>query len=208
MTGVDVAPEMLAQAREQGAGAGLAVTYRLAAAEDTALPAHVWDVVSAGQCWHWFDRPRVAAEARRLLVEDGALAICYRDYVTTPGSVAAASEELVLAHHPGWPLAKGIDNHPGAVPEALLAIEQASQEAMDELRATLEVLRTDDTLAGDGLVEGARKAGVPVTVAVTGSPCPLPVPVQRAMTKLRARDRAQLVVLAYETGLVSPAATT
>lgn len=97
------------------------------------------------------------------------------------------------------------------VPEALLAIEQASQEAMDELRATLEVLRTDDTPAGDGLdglVEGARKAGVPVTVAVTGSPCPLPVPVQRAMTKLRARDRAQLVVLAYETGLVSPAATT
>jgi DNA-binding NarL/FixJ family response regulator len=32
--------------------------------------------------------------------------------------------------------------------------------------------------------------------------------VSRAMTKLRARDRAQLVVLAYETGLVSPAATT
>jgi DNA-binding NarL/FixJ family response regulator len=26
--------------------------------------------------------------------------------------------------------------------------------------------------------------------------------VQRAMTKLRARDRAQLVVLAYQTGLV------
>lgn len=72
------------------------------------------------------------------------------------------------------------------VPEALLAIEQASREAMDELRATLEVLRTDDTPAGEGLdgldrlVEAARKAGVPVTVSVTGSPCALPVPVQRA----------------------------
>jgi DNA-binding NarL/FixJ family response regulator len=31
--------------------------------------------------------------------------------------------------------------------------------------------------------------------------------VSRAMTKLQARDRAQLVVLAYETGLVTPAAT-
>lgn len=88
------------------------MTYWLAAAEDTGLPAHAWDVVSAGQCWHWFDRPRAAAEARRLLAEDGVLAICYRDYVTTPGSVAAASEELVPAHHPGWPLAKGIDSHP------------------------------------------------------------------------------------------------
>lgn len=112
VTGVDVAPEMLAQTRDQDADIGLAVTYRLAAAEDTGLPAHAWDVVSAGQSWHWFDRPRAAAEARRLLVEDGALALCYRDYVTTPGSVAAASEELVLAYHPGWPLAKGIDNHP------------------------------------------------------------------------------------------------
>lgn len=72
------------------------------------------------------------------------------------------------------------------VPEALLAIEQASRQAVDELRATLEVLRTNDIPATegldglDGLVEGTRKAGVPVTVAVTGSPCALPVPVQRA----------------------------
>jgi DNA-binding NarL/FixJ family response regulator len=29
--------------------------------------------------------------------------------------------------------------------------------------------------------------------------------ISRAMTKLRARDRAQLVVLAYESGLVTPA---
>jgi SAM-dependent methyltransferase len=109
VTGVDVAPEMLAQAREQDAG--LAVTYREAVAEDTGLPAHAWDVVSAGQCWHWFDRPRAAAEARRLLAADGALVICYRDYAATPGSVGAASEELVLTYNPGWPMAKGYDGH-------------------------------------------------------------------------------------------------
>ena len=47
------------------------VQARLAPAEDTGLPAHAWDVVSAGQCWHWFDQPRVTAEARRLLVDGG-----------------------------------------------------------------------------------------------------------------------------------------
>lgn len=76
------------------------------------------------------------------------------------------------------------------VPEALLTIQQASREAMQELRATLEVLRTDDTLAGgdldrlDRLVEGARRAGNPVTVTVTGEPGALAAPVQRAAYRI------------------------
>lgn len=104
VTGVDIAPEMLEQAQDAG------VTYRVAPAEDTGLPAHAWDVVSAGQCWHWFDQPRAVAEARRLLVDGGALVICSRDYL--PGSVSAASDELVLAYNPGWSMATGTGSHP------------------------------------------------------------------------------------------------
>ncbi len=102
VTGVDVAPEMLAEARRADAAAGLEIAYRVAPAEDTGLAGNAWDVVSAGQCWHWFDRRRAAAEAARLLVDGGALAICYRDYVVAPGNVCEASEQLVLAHNPGW----------------------------------------------------------------------------------------------------------
>jgi len=36
------------------------------------------------------------------------------------------------------------------------------------------------------------------------SPLTAKTHVSRAMTKLQARDRAQLVVIAYETGLVTP----
>lgn len=36
------------------------------------------------------------------------------------------------------------------------------------------------------------------------SPATAKTHVHRAMTKLRVRDRAQLVVLAYESGLVTP----
>ena len=102
VTGVDVAPEMLSQARQADAAAGLEITYRVAPAEDTGLAGSAWEVVSAGQCWHWFDRRRAVAEARRLLTGGGALAICYRDYVVAPGNVCEASEELVLTHNPGW----------------------------------------------------------------------------------------------------------
>jgi DNA-binding NarL/FixJ family response regulator len=37
------------------------------------------------------------------------------------------------------------------------------------------------------------------------SPVTAKTHINRAMTKLHARDRAQLVVLAYESGLVTPA---
>jgi SAM-dependent methyltransferase len=115
VTGLDVAPEMLDQARELDRAAGVSVTYRVGGAEETGLAGHAWDVVTAGQCWHWFDRPRVAAEVLRLLVGGGALAICYRDY---SGEVSEAAEELVHAYNPTWPLGGlTFDNQPEWVAE-------------------------------------------------------------------------------------------
>lgn len=109
VTGVDIAPELLTLADRQDRGS---VTYRLAPAEDTGLPGAAWDVVSAGQCWHWFDRERATAEARRLLVPGGALVICYRDYLLDPGGVAARSEDLISRHHPDPLMDEFADQHP------------------------------------------------------------------------------------------------
>ncbi|GGL13915.1 methyltransferase type 11 [Sphaerisporangium melleum] len=105
VTGVDLSSELIEQARRLDAEAGVEADYRVAPAEDTGLPGGAWDVVSAGQCWHWFDQARAAREAHRLLVPGGALAICHRDYVILPGNVCEAGEELVLAHNPGWRMA-------------------------------------------------------------------------------------------------------
>ena len=69
---------------------------------------------------------------------------------------------------------------------ALLAIQEASGEAMRELRATLEVLRSpaDADRIGlarvDELAERTRAAGVPVQVTVSGEPPELPDEVDQA----------------------------
>ncbi|MGI5160583.1 sensor histidine kinase [Microbispora sp. CA-102843] len=79
------------------------------------------------------------------------------------------------------------------VPAALLAIQNASADAMRELRATLEVLREpgpDDapgTARADRigeLVERARSAGVPATLAITGTPRALPPEVDLAAYRI------------------------
>ncbi|MFE6939462.1 sensor histidine kinase [Streptomyces chartreusis] len=71
------------------------------------------------------------------------------------------------------------------VPPALLAIQEASGEAMRELRATLEVLRTDEPTGTPALlVERARAAGVAVDLTVTGDERPLAATVDRAMYRI------------------------
>ncbi|MEV5915091.1 sensor histidine kinase [Streptomyces chartreusis] len=71
------------------------------------------------------------------------------------------------------------------VPPALLAIQEASGEAMRELRATLEVLRTDEPTGTPALlVERARAAGLAVDLTVSGDERPLAATVDRAMYRI------------------------
>ncbi len=78
------------------------------------------------------------------------------------------------------------------VPPALLAIQEASGDAIRELRATLEVLRgsgrTDGEASGldrlDDLVERARSTGLPATVTISGTQRDLPAEVDRAAYRI------------------------
>ena len=68
--------------------------------------------------------------------------------------------------------------------------------------AALEVLTNRErevvTLAARGMSNDEIATGMVISVATAKTH------ISRAMTKLRARDRAQLVVFAYESGLVAP----
>jgi SAM-dependent methyltransferase len=112
VTGLDPSASMTGQARSLDREAGVDIRYVTAKAEDTGLPDRCFDVVTAGQCWHWFDRPRAAAEVQRLLVPGGLLMIAHFDWLPLEGSAVAATEALILRHNPKWNMAGGNGLHP------------------------------------------------------------------------------------------------
>jgi SAM-dependent methyltransferase len=112
VVGLDPSPAMLAEAASAATQANLAVRWVTARAEATGLPDGDFDLVCAGQCWHWFDRPRAAAEARRLLAPGGRVLIAYNSYLADPGTVGAATEEIVLRYNPTWQWAGEDGRHP------------------------------------------------------------------------------------------------
>lgn len=95
VTGLDPSPELLAAARRLDGEAGVEIRYVEGTAEATGLPDATFDAATAAVCWHWFDADRAARETRRVLAPGGSLAIIHFDWIATPGSVAATTEELL-----------------------------------------------------------------------------------------------------------------
>ena len=101
--------------------AGVTVRYIEAAAENTGFPEASFDLVIAGQCWHWFDRPRAASEARRIVKPGGHLVIAQFDWIPLPANVADLTEKLIEKHNPKWKLGGGVGIHPRWLADMALA---------------------------------------------------------------------------------------
>ena len=107
VTGLDPSDALIEEARRLDGEAGVESDYVTVRAENTGLADDAFDVVTAGQCWHWFDRARAASEIRRLLKPGGALVIAHFDWIPLPGNVAEATERLIERHNPAWAMGNG-----------------------------------------------------------------------------------------------------
>lgn len=106
VTALDPSRALLDQAEQLDRAAGISgITYLEGRAEAVPLGDHSFDVVTAGQCWHWFNGAKAAAEAGRVLRDGGRIIVAHFDWISLPGNSVEATEELMAAYNPSRILA-------------------------------------------------------------------------------------------------------
>ncbi len=133
--GLDIAPDLLEAAQRTALDRGLNARFVEGRAEETGQPGAAYDVVSAGQCWWWFDESAAIAEVQRVLKPGGRLIIAAFSYLPLPGTVAGRTEDLILEHNPGWPKA----GWRGVHPEQIEAMDRSGFTDIESFSYVIEV---------------------------------------------------------------------
>lgn len=121
VVGIDVSAEQIATAERVADERGLrdSLSFKVARAENTGLNASSFDLVTAGQCWHWFDGVAAMKEVQRVLRPGGLLAIVHYSYLAGHSDVARATEDLILQFNPSWTMAGWTGIFPERIEEVI-----------------------------------------------------------------------------------------
>lgn len=101
VTGLDPAQEILDAAFLLSREEGVDVRYIQGRAEKTNFPDNSFDLVTAGQCWHWFEQEDALTEIRRVLRPGGKLILAYFDWMSDAGPVREMYR-LRTIYNPQW----------------------------------------------------------------------------------------------------------
>lgn len=105
-TGTDISENQILQAKKIAEQAGMNIDFQTAATEEIEFPKHTFDVITACQCFWYFNHKKVMPNLARMLKPDGRLLILYMAWLPFEDKIAEASEELVLKYSPNWSGAK------------------------------------------------------------------------------------------------------
>lgn len=115
--GTDLSSEQIEEAKRLAAHNHQKIDFLAVKAEDLVFPDESFDVITACQCFWYFDHERLMGKLARFLKPQGKLLILYMSWLPFEDPIASQSEALVLKYNPEWSGA-GETRHPIVIPEA------------------------------------------------------------------------------------------
>ncbi len=102
VTGIDPSAEQIEMAKKMAADERLTVDFQVGRAESLPFESHYFDVVTANQCWLYFDADQAIRQIKWVLKEGGLLVTSHCSWLPLVDPVARATEALILQHNPNW----------------------------------------------------------------------------------------------------------
>lgn len=131
--GTDISENQILQAKRLSDERGMDIQYKAIAAEDIDFPANEFDVITACQCFWYFDHELVMPKLFHMLKDNGRLLLLYMAWLPFEDDIAGASEKLILKYNPKWTGA-GETKHPIDVPDCVYdTFEAVYHEEYDTL---------------------------------------------------------------------------
>ncbi len=113
-TGIDASENQIKQAKILSEG--MDIDYYAVPAENMEFQAGSFDVITACQCFWYFDHEKVIPKFLHILKPDGKILVLYMAWLPYEDKIAGESEKLVLKYSPKWSGA-GETIHPILIPD-------------------------------------------------------------------------------------------
>ncbi|MBO7096422.1 MAG: methyltransferase domain-containing protein [Lachnospiraceae bacterium] len=101
-TGRDISPEQIEQAKRLAEESGMKIDFAASATEDLSFPDGTFDVITACQCYWYFDHEKVVPILARMLKPGGKLVYLYMAWKPFEDEIAGKSEQIILKYSPKW----------------------------------------------------------------------------------------------------------
>jgi ubiquinone/menaquinone biosynthesis C-methylase UbiE len=149
MTAVEPGRGMLDQLRGRAQALGIEVVAVEASAEDTGLPDASFDLVTAAQAFHWFDRPKAVEEMARIVRPGGGVALFWNVRRAEASPIVAEYEALMSRYFGSAGIGQYLQHGRAAEADATRAAFAESRH-FEELTYSEPLHET--TIDADGLV--------------------------------------------------------
>ena len=99
-TATDISKNQIEQAKILSKG--MDIDYYVVSTEEINFSNHSFDVITACQCFFYFNHETVMPKLYRMLKHGGSILVLYMAWLPFEDEIAGASENLVLKYNPNW----------------------------------------------------------------------------------------------------------